>query len=175
MNFLFPQPRTVLERIVGNSNTDDLSNLTSRIMLLLNLTTLAPGLAGTEKGCLYSTVQRYTDYLREKRSSTYASILSLSGLRGKACRDLVSIVYANLMAQDIRTHDTAVLAIIISIIGSPESEVKILVEAAIQDFVICHDAHRPILLKASEAGNLTNLPPPIAAASSLQIYLDLLR
>ena len=162
------QPRTVIERLAGNSNTDDLTNVTSRIMLLLNLVSLAPGLAGVEKGSAYSTIQRYTDYLKEKRSSTYTSILSLSGLRGKACRDLVAIVYANLMAQDIRTQETAVIAIIISIIGGPESDIKLFIEAAIQDFVICHEAHRHILLTASVAGTLTNLPLPIAAASSLQ-------
>ncbi len=79
-----------------------------------------------------------TDYLREKRSSTYASIhvLSLSGLRDSEGRRVVNLyrlsnnaTYMYLMAQDIRTHDTVVVAIIISIIGGPESEVKLLVEA----------------------------------------------
>ena len=73
------------------------------------------------------------------------------------------------MAQDIRTQETAVIAIIISIIGGPDSATQSLVEAAIQDFVICHEAHRHLIITASKDGTLTNLPLPIAVASSLQI------
>ena len=160
--------RAALSRIIGNYKTDNLANALPSATLLLDLFSLAPGFSvGHDKGSSYCTVDRYVDHLREKRPSVFESIQSISRLTGKACREQVAIVVTTLAGQDNRTHDSVIYAIILSIIGKTDYDKKSLVEAAIHDFILCPNDHRPILIQKSETGKLINMPSPITAVSSL--------
>ena len=84
-------------------------------MSLFDLSVFAPGLALTEKGCIYRTILRYTDYLRQHRSTVIDDILAISTLTGQACIDKVTLAYITLLGQDTRTCESAIIAIIIPI------------------------------------------------------------
>ena len=101
-------------------------------------------------------------------SIVYEDIRIVSGLTGKACRDQVGFVHAALLGQDPDTSNSVIFAIIIGVIGHPESPKKQFIESATQDFVICHEHDRSELLQASEQGHLLHLPLPLGAAVDLR-------
>ena len=73
-----------------------------------------------------------------------------------------------LLGQDSDTPNSVVFAIILGVIGHPESPKKQFIESATQDFVICPEHDRSELLQASEQGHLLHLPLPLGAAVDLR-------